>query len=100
MARKKPSTPLSSRDAERAGLFAAVKQAPDDDAPRLVLADWLEENGQPDRAEFVRLQLRRTDEWQPDRSERLAREQRLLRRDYSPLTRKRNQNPAKPCGLL
>src|SRR5437763_11909659 len=29
---------------------------PDADGPRLVLADWLDEHGQPDRAEFVRLQ--------------------------------------------
>jgi uncharacterized protein (TIGR02996 family) len=58
MARKK-LTPLSSRDSERAGLFAAVKQAPDDDAPRLVLADWLEEHGdEHDRAhaELIRAQ--------------------------------------------
>jgi uncharacterized protein (TIGR02996 family) len=31
---------------------------PDDDATRLVLADWLEEEGQNDRAELVRLQVR------------------------------------------
>src|SRR5262249_34905741 len=29
---------------------------PDDDTPRLVLADWLEENGEPERAEFIRIQ--------------------------------------------
>lgn len=47
----------------RAGL-AAVLAAPDDDTPRLVLADWLEERadlfadpqGMRDRAEFVRVQ--------------------------------------------
>jgi uncharacterized protein (TIGR02996 family) len=33
-------------------LLASVLAAPDDDLPRLVLADWLEENGQPERAEF------------------------------------------------
>jgi len=37
-------------------LYRAILEAPDDDAPRLVWADWLEENGDPDRAEFVRLQ--------------------------------------------
>jgi uncharacterized protein (TIGR02996 family) len=31
---------------------------PDDDAPRLVYADWLDENGDADRAEFIRLQVR------------------------------------------
>lgn len=30
---------------------------PDDDAPRLVFADWLEENGQPARGEFIRRQI-------------------------------------------
>src|SRR5262245_6067687 len=36
----------------------AICQAPDDDAPRLVFADWLDENGDPGRAEFIRLQIR------------------------------------------
>jgi uncharacterized protein (TIGR02996 family) len=31
----------------------------DDDTPRLVYADWLEENGQDERAEFIRLQVQR-----------------------------------------
>jgi uncharacterized protein (TIGR02996 family) len=38
-------------------LYRAVVAAPDDDAPRLVLADWYEENGQPERAEFIRVQV-------------------------------------------
>jgi uncharacterized protein (TIGR02996 family) len=33
-----------------------VIEQPDDAAPRLVYADWLEENGDPDRAEFIRTQ--------------------------------------------
>jgi len=37
-------------------LYRAILEAPDDDAPRLVWADWLDEHGDPDRAEFVRLQ--------------------------------------------
>src|SRR5436190_4390863 len=43
---------------EREALLAAVCEAPDDDAPRLVFADWCEEHGEPHRAEFIRLQLR------------------------------------------
>ncbi len=35
-------------------LLAAVLADPDDDAPRLILSDWLDENGQSDRAEFIR----------------------------------------------
>lgn len=45
---------MSDRDA----LFQAILAAPDDDAPRLVFADWLDENGDPDRAEFIRVQCR------------------------------------------
>lgn len=30
---------------------------PDDDAPRLVFADWLEEQGECERAEFIRVQV-------------------------------------------
>ncbi len=38
-------------------LLAAVCAAPDDDLPRLVYADWCDENGHPDRAEFIRVQV-------------------------------------------
>ncbi len=41
-----------------AALLAAVLDDYDDDAPRLILADWWEENGQDERAEFVRVQCR------------------------------------------
>src|SRR5262249_45999900 len=34
----------------------AILEAPDDDAPRLVYADWLDDHGDSDRAEFIRLQ--------------------------------------------
>lgn len=48
-------------------LAAAVAAAPDDDLPRLVLADWLDDRGRPDHAEFVRAQVRlaATDPWEP-----------------------------------
>src|SRR5688572_7761584 len=35
----------------------AICEVPDDDAPRLVFADWLDEHGDPDRAEFIRLHI-------------------------------------------
>ena len=35
----------------------AVSEGPDDDAPRLVYADWLEEHGRPERADFIRTQV-------------------------------------------
>jgi uncharacterized protein (TIGR02996 family) len=34
-----------------------IVESPEDDAPRLIYADWLEDNGQPERAEFIRVQL-------------------------------------------
>jgi uncharacterized protein (TIGR02996 family) len=37
-------------------LLAAVRTHPDDDTPRLVYADWLQESGAAERAEFIRLQ--------------------------------------------
>ena len=40
---------------EREALLRAVLEAPDDDAPRLVYADWLEEHGEAERAEFIRV---------------------------------------------
>jgi uncharacterized protein (TIGR02996 family) len=41
-------------DADR--FLATIIATPDDDVPRLVFADWLEEHGDADRAEFIRLQ--------------------------------------------
>jgi uncharacterized protein (TIGR02996 family) len=37
----------------------AIIERPDDDAIRLVYADWLEEHNQPERAEFIRVQIER-----------------------------------------
>ena len=44
---------MSDRDA----LLAAILANPAEDTPRLVYADWLQENGEPARGEFVRLVL-------------------------------------------
>jgi uncharacterized protein (TIGR02996 family) len=35
----------------------AILESPDDDTPRLVYADYLDEHGDPDRAEFIRVQV-------------------------------------------
>ena len=43
--------------ADGLGLLDAILADPADDAPRLVYADWLDENGQAERAEFIRLQV-------------------------------------------
>jgi uncharacterized protein (TIGR02996 family) len=41
---------------DEAAFLRAIAGAPADDAPRLVYADWLDEHGRPERAEFIRLQ--------------------------------------------
>jgi uncharacterized protein (TIGR02996 family) len=38
-------------------IYRAILAHPDEDTPRLAYADWLDENGQPDRAEFIRVQV-------------------------------------------
>jgi uncharacterized protein (TIGR02996 family) len=43
---------------DEAAFMAAILAAPDDDAPRLVFADWLDERGDR-RAEWLRLTVRR-----------------------------------------
>ena len=58
---------------------------PDDDTPRLIYADWLEEHGETDaditRAEFIRLQctLSKMQEENPEREKARLREEELLR---------------------
>jgi uncharacterized protein (TIGR02996 family) len=37
-------------------LIAAIVENPDDDAPRLIYSDWLDEHGQHERGEFIRVQ--------------------------------------------
>jgi uncharacterized protein (TIGR02996 family) len=40
----------------REGFLETILAAPDDDAPRLVFSDWLEDHGDLARAEFIRVQ--------------------------------------------
>lgn len=42
---------------DREALLAMVCEHPTEDTPRLLFADWCEENGEADRAEFVRVQV-------------------------------------------
>src|SRR5581483_5981629 len=41
---------------DRGAFLRAIRDRPHDDAPRLVYADWLDEHGDPERAEFIRTQ--------------------------------------------
>jgi uncharacterized protein (TIGR02996 family) len=42
---------------DRDALLRTIAEDPDDDAPRLVYADWLDEHGDPRQAEFIRAQI-------------------------------------------
>src|SRR5579885_2432380 len=42
---------------DRDAFLRAICDRPDDDTPRLVFADWLEEHGESKRAEFIRTQV-------------------------------------------
>ena len=42
---------------DRNALLAAICAQPDEDTPRLAFADWCDEHGEPERAEFIRLQF-------------------------------------------
>jgi uncharacterized protein (TIGR02996 family) len=46
---------------DEAALLSAIIAHPDEDTPRLAYADWLTEHGDPDRAEFIRVQCRLAD---------------------------------------
>jgi uncharacterized protein (TIGR02996 family) len=62
-------------------LLQAIWAEPDDDAPRMVYSDWLEENGQPERAEFIRIQIELASLTRPS-----PRRQRLFKRERDLLT--------------
>jgi uncharacterized protein (TIGR02996 family) len=57
-----------------------ILECPDDDAPRLIYADWLDENGEPERAELIRVQCDLATDLldREQRAAALARERQLL----------------------
>jgi uncharacterized protein (TIGR02996 family) len=58
MPRRSPPESAEAPRPEVLAFLQDIKENPEDDTPRLVLADWLEERGDA-RGEFVRLQCRR-----------------------------------------
>lgn len=66
---------------DAAGFLDRVRERPDDDGPRLILADWLDEHGDP-RGAFIRVQvaLARLPEDDARRGELVRQEQDLLAR--------------------
>ena len=78
--------------ADEREFFDRIRDEPFDDAPRLIFADWLDENGEPERAEFIRVQcaIHRLPSSDPLQSELQEREGELANlhaaRWQSPLT--------------
>jgi uncharacterized protein (TIGR02996 family) len=40
----------------RSAFISDIIEHPEDDTPRLIFADWLDDHGEPERAEFIRVQ--------------------------------------------
>src|SRR5579884_3454044 len=72
-----------SPQAQGRAFIQAIQETPEDDAPRLIYADWLEDHGDADRAEFIRIQCRLAHlaEDDPDRPVLQHREAELLNRN-------------------
>ena len=62
--------------------LATILDRPGEDGPRLVYADWLEEQGDADRAEFIRVQIELAylPDHDPKRDRLIDRESRLRNR--------------------
>src|SRR5687768_17319061 len=69
---------------EAVALYRAILAHPDEDTPRLVYADWLDEHGQPAHAEFIRAQCRlaRMNEWDAGYTADRLRAERLWRENW------------------
>jgi uncharacterized protein (TIGR02996 family) len=65
---------------DEAGLLDAIREDQDSDTPRLVYADWLDDHGEVERAEFIRLQceLARLPAEAPERRQKYNRASVLL----------------------
>src|SRR5438046_849825 len=63
--------------------LADIREHPDDDVPRLVYADWLDENGQSDRAELIRVQIELASMPETARAEELRQRQDALLKEHA-----------------
>jgi uncharacterized protein (TIGR02996 family) len=62
--------------------LADIREHPSDDTPRLIFADWLEENGDPDRGQFIRLQVIAAQEGYPEKHPLREQARELLVRNW------------------
>jgi uncharacterized protein (TIGR02996 family) len=74
---------------DREALLAAILANPAEDMPRLMFADWLQENGETARGEFVRLQVEaaHAEPFSPQACEYEAAAQKLLEKNVQAWTR-------------
>jgi uncharacterized protein (TIGR02996 family) len=90
-------------DPEAEALLEAIFDNPDDNTPRLVFADWLQEHGQEHYARFIRLQCAAARErlWSAEANrlwEEIGRVWHRLDEEWLPATRE--WDPGHPFGLL
>ena len=80
--------------ADHQPFLQAILANPNDDAPRLIYADWLEEQGDTARAEFIRVQceLATMPKEHPDRKLLVQRELELRKRKHNPWMRQARKN--------
>jgi uncharacterized protein (TIGR02996 family) len=62
---------MYEKNDERQALLRTIIDDPDDDAPRLIFADWLDENGNPEWAALIREMIRTRYATQPEGLNRL-----------------------------
>ncbi len=70
---------MSGTLSENLGLLTAIIEEPDSDDLRLIYADWIDEHGEPERAEFIRVQCELADHggcWEPEHRDALRRRER------------------------
>src|SRR4051812_29492812 len=80
-------------------LLNAVIESPDDDAPRLAYADWLDGHGESARAHFIRVQieLAHLPDGDPRRAKLEAKEQDSLKEHRATWLRPLRDRPAGPA---
>jgi uncharacterized protein (TIGR02996 family) len=73
---------MARKKSQEEAFLADIVEHPDDDTVRLIFADWLEEQGDGDRAEFIRVQieLEKLSPTHRDRSRLRRREQELWKK--------------------
>ncbi|MGF1579770.1 MAG: TIGR02996 domain-containing protein [Gemmataceae bacterium] len=84
------------------GLLESVLQHPDDDAKRLIYADWLEEEGDAERAEFIRVQIEQAQlpEWDSRRVRLEIRADQLIQKNGNEWKAELPQIPGITWGMF